>query len=133
MREECEQLVTTNTFEPYLFSEIPADEMKFVIPSHLFFKEKYKADGEFDRWKGRLVCGGNFVDTSLSGDISAHVVNPITVMMMLNLAAIKQLRIITADVKGAFLIPELTDAPGDKTYIVIDKLLSDVIAELKPG
>ena len=132
MREECEQLVTTNTFEPYLFSEIPADEMKFVIPSHLFFKEKYKADGEFDRWKGRLVCGGNFVDTSLSGDISAHVVNPITVMMMLNLAAIKQLRIITADVKGAFLIPELTDAPGDKTYIVIDKLLSDVIAELKP-
>ena len=52
MREECEQLVTTNTFEPYLFSEIPADGMKFVIPSHLFFKEKYKADGSMERSTG---------------------------------------------------------------------------------
>ena len=45
----------------------------------------------FDKWKARLVAGGNFVDTSLAGDISAHVVNPISVMTMLSIAAFKEL------------------------------------------
>ena len=64
MRDELEQLVDLNTFEPTPLNQIPESEYKFIIPSHLFFKEKYRADGEFDKWKGRLVCGGNFVDTA---------------------------------------------------------------------
>ena len=52
--------------------------------------------------------------------------------MMLNLAALGEYRILTIDVKGAFLIPELTDSPSDLTYLTIDKMLSDEILKLKP-
>ena len=50
-------------------------------------------------------CQWKFVDTSQAGDVSVQVVNPITMMTMLNVAAPLKYDIITADVKSAFLIP----------------------------
>ena len=53
----------------------------------MFLKEKTLADGSIDKWKARLVAGGNFVDTTHAGDISAYVVNPTTVLTMLSVAS----------------------------------------------
>lgn len=131
--EELTQLIESGTFDPKPFNSLSQEQRRRVIPSHMFFKDKFFADGRFQKLKARLVAGGNFVDTSLVGDISSWTVNPITVMMMLNLSALAQLRILTIDVKGAFLIPDLSDSPTDLTYVTIDKLLSDEIAKLKPS
>ena len=132
MIEELTQLVETGTFDPRLYASLNAEQRRRVIPSHMFFKDKFYADGRFQKLKARLVAGGNFVDTSLVGDISSWTVNPITVMIMLNLAAMAQLNILTIDVKGAFLIPELTESGNDLTYVTIDRKLSDEILKLKP-
>ena len=125
MHDELKQLIDMGTFIP-----VPIDRK--IIPSFIFFKEKFRADGSFDKWKARLVAGGNFVDTSLSGDISAQVVNPITVMTMLSVAATSRYDIITADVKSAFLIPELSEEPSELTYIRVDKKLAGLIVGIKP-
>ena len=131
--DELKQLIDMQTFEPTPIDRIPMSKRSLIIPSFIFFKEKFKAGGSFNKWKGRLVAGGNFVDTSLSGDISASVVNPLSVMMMLSIVPIKNLKMLTADIKGAFLIPELDDtSPSELTYIRIDKTLSDIIEQLKP-
>lgn len=131
MVEELTQLIDTGTFDPKLYSTLDAAQRRRVIPSHMFFKDKFFADGRFQKLKARLVAGGNFVDTSLVGDISSWTVNPITVMMMLNLAAMTQLKILTVDVKGAFLIPELTESISDLTYVTIDRALSSEILKIR--
>ena len=132
MIEELTQLVDTGTFDPTLYTSLSGEQRRRVIPSHMFFKDKFLADGRFQKLKARLVAGGNFVDTSLIGDISSWTVNPITVMAILNLAAMTQLNILTIDVKGAFLIPELTDSMADLTYVTIDKSLSAEILKIRP-
>ena len=132
LEEEIAQLIDSGTFDPKPYASLSQEQRRRVIPSHMFFKDKYFADGKFQKLKARLVAGGNFVDTSLVGDISSWTVNPITVMLMLNLAAMNTMKILTIDVKGAFLIPELTDSPTDLTYVTIDKTLSDEITKLKP-
>ena len=130
--DELKQLIDMGTLLPTPINQIPPHHRSLIIPSFMFFKEKYKADGAFDKWKGRLVAGGNFVDTSLAGDISAHVVNPITVLTMLSIAASKGYDIMTADVKSAFLIPELSTEPTELTYIRIDKKIAETIIQIKP-
>ena len=132
MFDEMKQLIEMGTFVPVPINQMPVQHRGHIIPSFIFFKEKYRADGVFDKWKARLVAGGNFVDTSMAGDISAQVVNPITVLTMLSVAAYKALDIMTADVKGAFLIPELSTEPTELTYIRIDKKLADIIVKIKP-
>ena len=71
MTEELSQLVESGTFEPKLYDRLTAEQRRRVIPSHMFFKDKFFADGRFQKLKARLVAGGNFVDTSLVGDISS--------------------------------------------------------------
>ena len=132
MRGELKQLMESLTFEPAHYYNLSNFEKSKVIPSHMFLKEKFKADGSFDKIKARLVAGGNFVDTSQMGDIAAHVVNPITVMMLLNLAAIQRLDIMTIDVKGAFLIPQLGNAPEDLVFVKIDRICSGELVDMYP-
>ena len=133
IHDEVEQLINMKTMTPVLRAIIPQNHRKFIIPSFIFLKEKMKADGAFDKLKARLVAGGNFVDTSLAGDISAYVVTPVTVMAMLNIAASKNLNIMTGDVTGAFLIPSLsTDDPTEIVYVVIDKDTSNIVEQIVP-
>jgi Reverse transcriptase (RNA-dependent DNA polymerase) len=133
MVDEVKQLIEMGTLDPVTMNDIHPHDYNKIIPSFLFFKEKTKADGTFDKWKGRLVAGGHMVDTTLLNDITAYVVNPATVMLMLAIAAAKGLSVMTADVKGAFLIPELSDSPEELTYVRIDKQMSKVVAEVKPS
>ena len=129
--DECLNLITNKTFIPVKY--VPANHRACILPSFMFLKEKTLADGSPDKWKARLVAGGNFVDTTHAGDISAYVVNPTTVLTMLSVASMCQLNIVTADVTGAFLIPTLSDRLPEVTYVVIDKNTSDIIVKIVPG
>jgi hypothetical protein len=101
------------------------------IPSHMFLKEKVKADGSFDKVKGRLVAGGNHVDSSTVGTTAAPTVNSITVMTAINLAAIEGAGMRTHDVKGAYLIPDID--PGEEaTFIKVERTLATIMVEMHP-
>lgn len=83
--DECLNLITNKTFIPVKY--VPVNHRSCILPSFMFLKEKTLANGQPDKWKARLVAGGNFVDTTHAGDISAYVVNPTTVLTMLSVAS----------------------------------------------
>jgi hypothetical protein len=83
--DECINLITNKTFIPVKY--VPVNHRSCILPSFMFLKEKTLANGQPDKWKARLVAGGNFVDTTHAGDISAYVVNPTTVLTMLSVAS----------------------------------------------
>jgi hypothetical protein len=65
--------------------------------------------------KARLVAGGNFVDARSVGETNAPTVNPCTVFFLLNVAAQSELELLIADIKIAYLIPDIVDGNGPDT------------------
>ena len=106
---EIKQLMDIGAFHPIRVEQLSEQERKRIIPSHMFLKEKLLANGDFDRMKARLVAGGNFVDARSVGETNAPTVNPFTVFFMLNVAAQLSLELLTADIKGAYLIPDIVE------------------------
>ena len=107
--------------------DIPKDLRRNILPSFTFIKYKVHADGSFDRVKARHVAGGH-LQTDLDDmytDISSTTVNITSVMLLLNIYTLTAGKLVTYDIKGAFL-----NAPWDKkdpkTYIRIDKHMTKV-------
>jgi hypothetical protein len=53
---ELKQLKEMKVLEPVKYDELTAIARKACIYAFLFLKDKFKADGTFDKFKGRLVA-----------------------------------------------------------------------------
>jgi hypothetical protein len=56
IRNEIDSMIQEKVMTPILHCNIPAVHRKYVIPAHMFFKEKFRSDGTFDKLKARLVA-----------------------------------------------------------------------------
>ena len=83
----------------------------------MLHKEKFKADGTFEKDKTRIVLLSNRRDSSTIGETHYPTVNPITVMTQLNLAAAERGLISAYDIKGAFLLTPMRN--GKQMFIKI--------------
>jgi hypothetical protein len=58
--KEPKQIISDiDAFLPFRRSDIPSENLKEIIRSSLFLKEKYNAKGEFEKIKARLVADGS--------------------------------------------------------------------------
>ena len=132
---EIKQLMDIGAIHPIRVKDLGEQERKRIIPSYVFLKEKQLANGDFDRMKARLVARGNFVDARSVGETNATNVNPLTVFFMLNVAAQYGLRLLTADIKGTYLITNIAEGGGQTIYIDvwIEKSLTEMFVKLHPN
>jgi hypothetical protein len=122
---EVQQLSKRN-----LFSGVQPQEGGKVIPSSMFLKEKYLADGSFDKLKARLVAGGHMQDRSLyADDASSPTVATSAVFMVAAIAAHESRAVATIDFPGAYLF---ADMPDDKPVVKmrLDNFLAAVLVKL---
>lgn len=136
--EELENMERNSVMDPILLDDIPSKFRKLIISGHMFLKDKFKADGSFDRLKARLVARGDQQDPDSVDETFAPTVNPISVMTQLNLAAHRNHYISSYDIKSAFLLAPLSDSkhiylklPKDVTNIWT-KLRTDMTRFLSP-
>jgi hypothetical protein len=128
---EIRNVVGCGAFKPVQYSLLSPQEKGAVIPAHMFVTEKKKADGSYDRTKARLVAGGNHIPEGSVGETYAPTINPITVMMIINIAAVFKKELRTYDISGAFLKPEVKD--GDKkVHVQLDINLTVLLIEEYP-
>jgi len=117
---EIDNMEKGNVMPPIHYNQIPAQSRDEIIDLHMFLKDKYKSNGEYDKAKARLVANGSQQNVADVGDTTSPTVNPITVMVLLNYAASqKEIKISAYDFKHAFLIPHVQ--PGKKIYVRIRK------------
>jgi hypothetical protein len=90
-------------------ADIPQGYLQHIIPMFMFLKDKYKADGSFDKVKGRLCAQGDKEDPEMVGDTFSPTVNPISVFTQLQITAKEGMQLSSYDIKGAFLISPLGD------------------------
>ncbi len=122
--------MNVKAFQPTRWETVGEQTRNKIILSHMFLKDKLLANGEFDRMKARLVAGGNFVDARCVCETNAP--NPFTVFFMLNVAAQYGLELLTADIKGVYLIPDIVDGRRPDTNVLIEKTLTEIFIKLYP-
>jgi hypothetical protein len=92
VQSEIKQLVIMKAVKPVMRKDITTYEWNHrVYPSHIFIKDKYLANGDFERIKARLMAGGNYVEPEGTVEVSSPTVNPLTVMMMINIATVMEI------------------------------------------
>jgi hypothetical protein len=102
---EIDNFESTGVTKPIKLKDIPREMVKDIIGVYMFHKEKYRADGTFEKDKCRLVLLSNMRDPDTIGDSTSPTVNPISVMTQINLAAVNRgPRVAAYDIKGAFLV-----------------------------
>jgi hypothetical protein len=101
------------------YRNIPEEHLKHIINVYMFHKEKFNADGQFDKDKCRLVLPSNLRDSDTIGETLCPTVNRISVMTQLNLAAVILGTVISGyDGKGAFLNTAIK--PGKRMFIRVN-------------
>jgi hypothetical protein len=131
IKEELEQLLDINAFKFIRFDGVPAQHRDRIVNSHMFLKEKFKADGSFDRMKARLVAGGHLIDADSIGNTRAPTVQTTNVRLMLAISAIRKYTIMTADIKGAFLLAKIDES--ERQYLTLDKEVVHILLTLRPA
>lgn len=133
MEEELHSLMHMKVFKFIKENEIPSNHRTRIVPCHMFMKEKYNADGSYQKMKARLVASGNFVDQSLIGDTKAPTARSISVMSLLNRAAIQGDPIGTGDITSAFLVPDIDqNIEEDVQYVRFPKAITTQLVRLYP-
>ena len=119
---EIDNLEAPGVLKPVRFQDIPKEHRRDIIGVYMFHREKFKADGTFEKDKTRIVLLSNRRDPSKIGETHCPTVNPISVMTQLNLAAVERSMIAAYDIKGAFLLTPMQQ--GKRMFI---KISGDVV------
>jgi hypothetical protein len=124
---EFENMHKYGVMKPIKYSDIPKKYRRHIVSVHMFLKAKYKANGDFDKMKGRIVFHGHKLLRHLIEETFSPTVNPITVFTVLDfIARNPKYQLAAFDIKGAFL---LTPIPhGRRMFIFLpDKLAQEWI------
>lgn len=108
------------------------DEVKRIIPSMLFLKEKFDPSGKFEKLKSRLVAGGHMQDRSEYdvSETSSPTVATQTVMMTAAIAAHERRHVITCDIGVAYLNANLPE--GKKILMRLSREHAEMLCWLCP-
>ena len=61
-------MLIKQVWKPVLWDYLTDEERHSTISSSMFLKEKFTADGKFDKLRARLVAGGHQQDRSVYSD-----------------------------------------------------------------
>jgi hypothetical protein len=127
--DELAQMPEKKVFVPQDVRRLSNNQLRKVIRSSMFFKEKYSPSGDFEKLKARLVAGGDQQDKSLYEDISSPTVSTSAVFIIAAIAAREQRKIVTVDITGAYLN---ADMGGEEVLMRLDKLMATLLVQIEP-
>lgn len=72
---EIENIESNAVMSVINFKAIPMSQRHGIISAHMFLKEKFKADGSYDKMKAKLVANGDQVLSEHLGVMSIQLVS----------------------------------------------------------
>jgi len=127
--KEVKQMLDQDVWEGQDPDQLSSEDWKTVISSMIFLKEKFTAEGLFQKLKARLVAGGHQQKKELYEEKSAPTIATQSVFMVAAIAAIEGRAVAAVDVPGAFLkAPVSEDEPP--VWMKLDKFMTAVLVKL---
>jgi hypothetical protein len=131
LSKELTSLHAKKVFKQVLLRDLSKKQIKRIIRSKMFLKQKYKADGVFDKLKSRYVAGGHMQrrDEYSEGETSSPTVGLQSVYMVVSIAAREKRKVGSMDVGTAYL-----NATMMKEVIMrIEPKLAELLVKMFPG
>jgi hypothetical protein len=98
----------------------------------MFLKDKYLASGEFEKFKARLVAGGDQQDKELYENLSSPTAATTSVLTVTAIAANEKRIAIVIDIGGAFLNADMKPT-GVRVRMRLDRIMTAMIVMIDPS
>jgi hypothetical protein len=126
--KELKQMETLKVWVPVRGGELTAAQRAGTIRSSMFLKRKTHPDGTFDKYKARLVAGGDMQDKGLYEDLSSPTVSTSSVFALVAIAAHEKRHVAIVDIGGAFL--NATMPKARPVYMRLDAVMSEYMVRI---
>jgi len=125
---ELQQMIDKSVWMPIEPQVLSNSKTKKIIRSFMFLKEKFFADGSFEKLKARLVAGGHEQDRFTYENLASPTVNTTSVFTIAAIAAKELRHVASVDIGGAYLNANLKA----EVYMILDEFSSAILASLDP-
>ena len=122
----CEKEV----WEGVLINSLNPLQKKSIMTSSMFLKNKYTADGKFDKLKSKLVAGGHLQDRGKYNDDSSPTDSTTSAFIITAIAASENRSVATIDFPGAFLNSDMPSEGDHTVYMRLNKHLTNVLISI---
>ena len=122
------ELLDKKVWVPVQPSELSSSEMSSIIRSSMSLKKKNFPNGKFEKYKARLVAGGDQQNKNFYDDLSSPTVSTSSVFTMSAVTAHENRHAAVVDIGEAFLNADMTT--GVNVYMRLDKTMSDILSSL---
>ena len=96
----------------------------------MFLKEKYTADGMFEKLKSRLVAGGHLQDRDVYNNGASPTASTSSVFILTAIAARQNRAVATVDFPGAFLNSDMPLTGDHVVYMRLNKQLTAALINI---
>jgi hypothetical protein len=129
---ELKQMVAKGVWRGVDTAQLTGPQRRAIIRSSMFLKDKYLASGSFDRFKARLVAGGNQQDKQLYEDLSSPTAATSSVLAVAAIAAAEGRITEVIDIGGAFLNADMAST-GVAVHMRLDRIMTGILLKIDPS
>jgi hypothetical protein len=129
---EIAQLLDKEVWHGVHLKGLTKEEHRAVLRSKMFLKDKYTAGGTWERYKARLVAGGDQQDKSLYDNLSSPTASTTAVLCVAAIAAAEGRKVMALDIGGAFLHASL-EPTGVIVHMRLDPIMTKMLVQLDPS
>ena len=130
IRKEMQRMCVKNVWEGVLVDSLTPTQRNNIITSSMFLKDKYTAEGKFDKLKSRLVAGGHLQDRDIYDNGSSPTVSTTSVFLIASIAAKENRSLATIDFPGAFLNSDMPLEGSHTVFMRLNKYLTNVLISI---
>jgi len=130
--KEILQMHSKGVWSGVRMKDLSFKQRKSIISSSMFLKEKYRADGTFEKLKARLVAGGHQQDRTLfeDGGSTSPTISTSSVFILAAIAATENRAVATIDVPGAYLNADMPES--EEVLMRLDPYITRVLTKIAP-
>lgn len=126
---ELQQMVDKKVWHAVDTSRMTGSQRRAIIRSSMFLKDKYLASGAFERFKARLVAGGDQQDKRIYENLSSPTAATTSVLTVAAIAAAEERHVIVIDIGGAFLNADMAPT-GIKVHMRLDRIMTAMLLQI---
>jgi hypothetical protein len=129
---EIKQMLSKKVWHGVNVHGLSDAQRRKILNSSMFLKDKYSASGVFEKFKARLVAGGNRQDKEMYEDLCSPTASTTSVFVCAAIAAHEERKVMTVDIGGAFLNADIKTT-GVLVHMKLDKTLAAILAKVDPN
>jgi hypothetical protein len=128
---EIKQMIEKGVWHGVYTKHLTSKQRVAIIRSSMFLKDKWLPSGVFEKFKARLVAGGDQQDKSLYDDLSSPTAASSSVFAVAAIAAAEGRIVIVTDIGGAFLNASMQPT-GIKVHMRLDPAIAAMLVKIAP-